>query len=63
MAITNPDVFFYRDLLDAIPGFIQQMDATHGTDQWHFIVLALQWSAGADAVSLSQARGGQAPGC
>lgn len=46
VAITDAEVFHYKDLSDAIPGFIQQMDDQHGRDNWHFIALMLQWSQG-----------------
>jgi hypothetical protein len=30
IAITDPEILYYKELSDAIPGFIQQMDNTHG---------------------------------
>ena len=46
VAITDAEIFHYKALTDAIPGFIQQMDDKHGSDNWHFIALMLQWSQG-----------------
>lgn len=46
VAITDAEIFHYKALTDAIPGFIKQMDDQHGPDNWHFIALMLSWSQG-----------------
>jgi hypothetical protein len=56
VAITDPEIFHYKDLSDAIPGFIQQMDDTHGRENWHFIALMLQWSQGQVTIRLMPCR-------
>ena len=54
VAVTSPDLYRYRSLSDAIPGFISEMDTLHGPGGWHFICLVLQWKAGMDAPMLQQ---------
>jgi hypothetical protein len=54
LAVTDPEIFYYKDLTDGIPGFIQQMDDMHGSDNWQFIALMLQWGQTSDSVELYQ---------
>lgn len=61
VAITDPEILYFKALSDAIPGFIQQMDETHGRENWHFIVLMLQWGQGVDETSLYQAHSAAVP--
>jgi hypothetical protein len=35
IAITDPEILYYKALADAIPGFIQQMDNTHTHTHTH----------------------------
>lgn len=62
MAVTDPDLYRYRSLSDAVPGFITEMDTLHGATGWHFICLVLQWKAGADAPVLDQVKHDGIPG-
>uniref|UniRef100_A0A6U5AHR0 Alpha 1,4-glycosyltransferase domain-containing protein n=1 Tax=Hemiselmis andersenii TaxID=464988 RepID=A0A6U5AHR0_HEMAN len=61
VAVTNRDLYLYRSLSDAIPGFIQGMDKLHGPQGWHFICLVLQWKAGKDAPALEQVQSEHLP--
>lgn len=62
VAVTNPDLYRYRSLTDAVPGFITEMDTLHGPEGWHFINLVLQWKAGMDAPTLEQVKDDAMPG-
>lgn len=62
VAVTNPDLYRYRSLSDAVPGFISEMDTLHGPKGWHFICLVLQWKAGIDAPTLEQVKDDSLPG-
>jgi len=55
IAVTNPDLYKYRSLLDSVGDFIKELDEKHGADGWHVMCLVLQWKAGHDRKVLIEA--------
>ena len=37
LAVTNPDLYKYRSLLDSVGDFIKELDEKHGADGWHVV--------------------------
>jgi len=62
VAVTSPDLYHYRSLLDAVPGFINDMDRNHGPTGWSFVCLVLQWKAGNDDSQLVEMKDTNLPG-
>ena len=62
VAVTDAALYRYRSLLDAVPGFISEMDTQHGENGWHFLCLVLQWKAGSDGPTLVEVRDASPPG-
>jgi hypothetical protein len=64
VAVTDAALYRYRSLLDAVPGFISEMDTKHGKNAigWHFLCLVLQWKAGSDGPTLVEVRDASPPG-
>jgi len=58
VAVTDAELFHYKSLTDAVPGFIAEMDQQ---GHWDFIILSLQWEAGQDGSALYRLSSGQQP--
>ena len=50
LVITDPELFYYKDLMDSIPGKISTLDQQHGS--WQIMLLAIEWETGEAGLTL-----------